>query len=429
MAHTADPLNSTPLNANAGDQSAVNDVSREVLDQLASTFRPSWEPDQAPFVGPSDLSSAEIQALGSGGTAPELRAESESSIGPLVPPKPTELLQPTESVIVQGTPAAAGSFQPVLASPDASSAPVPMASIGAPGTAGLPEDTVADVSPAFSRHAGVASPQPVSPFPLADDIPQAPAPAAPFPLAHDAEGVAYPAAPFPLRASAAAASSEAGPSHSASYRPQSVVGDAPARGSVRPGPFPEGIARTPSVRPGVRPFDTPGAARRPWRPPLPSVDLDVPPFARRSKAPLWIGIGLAAAALIGAGAWVMAGGSASPASTQNAAPPTAETPSTPAPARPSMTRAAEPAVEAPSPSPSPQPNPLAAPPPAFPTAAAAAEAPAAPTPPPVTIPPSIPVTALPTAPRPAQHAVPATAPKPLPHPKTGNPTIVRDVPF
>ncbi|HXX66501.1 MAG TPA: hypothetical protein VEK07_04945 [Polyangiaceae bacterium] len=427
MAHTADPLSSTPLNSNPGDQSAANDVSRELLDQLASTFRPSWEPDQAPFGGPSDLSSGEIQALGSRGTAPEVRAESQSSIGPLAPPKPTDLVEPTESVIVQGSPAAAETFQPVLASPQAAEAPVPIGSVvGAPGTAGLPEDTVADVSPPFS-HAAAMPPQPVSPFPLADDIAQGQAPAAPFPLAHDAEGVAYPAAPFPLRTAATAAWSEAAPSRSGALPPQAVVGDATARGSVRPGPFPEGSGRTPSVRPGMRTFDTAGAARRPWRPPLPSVDLDVPPFARRSRAPLWIGIGLAAAVLIGAGAWVMAGGSASPSATQSATPPAAETPTTPAPARTPMNRVPEPVVEAPSPPSSPQPNPLAAPPPAFPTAAAA-EAPA-PAPPAAAMPPSIPVTALPTAPRPAQHAVPAPAPRPLPHPKTGNPTIVRDVPF
>lgn len=419
MAHTADPLNSAPLDSNPGDQNAANDVSRELLDQLASTFRPSWEPDQAPFTGKADLSPGEIQALASGGTAPELRAESHATLGPLAPPKPTQVLEPTESVIVQGAPAPAMGFQGV--GPGETGAPGPSPKIAAPGTVGLPEDTAADVSPPFSHDSGAA---PVSPFPLADDLGQA-HPAVPFPLAHDAEGVAYPAAPFPLRTAAAAAreaAREGVTARSPSVRPPPAGDEAPLRGPS-PAAFPEG-GRPLSVRPGMRTFDTPEAARRPSRPPLASIDLEVARFTRRSRAPLWIGIGVAAAALLGAVVWFFGGGSTSPSSPTSTAAATVETAALPVPARPLTTRA-EPAIEAPSP---PQPNPLAAPPPAFPTAATAASEPPA-TALPATAPPSIPVTALPPAPRPAPHSGAPSAPKPVAHPKPGNPTIVRDVPF
>lgn len=397
MAHTGDPLNSTPLSPNAGDQSAPNEVSRELLDQLASTFRPSWELDAATFSGPSDLSSTEIQALQSGGgTAAEVRGQAHASIRPLPPPKPTEISEPPESVIVQDSPAPADSALPV---------DVPAQGLAAGGASvgtstDFQENTLADVSPPFLHEA----PDGTIPAPFPEQLASAPEPAPAPPSFH-------PAALAPAE-----------PAGGGSVWTVSPVSGEPMRASVRPAAFPmEGPARLPSTRPAARTSEfPPAAAHRPSRPPLPSLDFEVQAFARRSKAPLWIGVGIAVAALAAVSGWVLSESSSSSSSaTPSAAQATVETP--PAAAAAPTPRAEATAEVPPSP---PQPNPLAVPPPAFPTAAAA-EAPATPSP----TPPTFAASALPPAPRPAPHPMPAAAPKPAPHPKAGNPTIVRDVPF
>ena len=100
--------------------------------------------------------------------------------------------------------------------------------------------------------------------------------------------------------------------------------------------------------------------------------------------------GLAAVAVLGAGAWWMLGRPATPAATVT----------TPAP---EPTRVAEPPVAAPAPAPAPEPTPTPAPPPAVATPAPTAEPPAEP-------PAAAPVAPPRVAPAPVQ----ATAPAPRP---------------
>ena len=60
MAHPADTAPSSPVFAHAR-------LTPEEADRLASTFRPSWELDDAPFTGAGNLTEADMRALQSGG--------------------------------------------------------------------------------------------------------------------------------------------------------------------------------------------------------------------------------------------------------------------------------------------------------------------------------------------------------------------------
>jgi hypothetical protein len=145
----------------------------------------------------------------------------------------------------------------------------------------------------------------------------------------------------------------------------------------------------------------------------PSMDLEEP-FPRRSKTPLWIGIGAATLALIVVGVWAVSGHGTdkSPAPTVLSVDMRAQDNAPPIPPPPPETATT---VQASPPPPTPRPTAAATPTPVIPTTA---------------------VTALPVAPLPARVVAASPprpvytppAPRPTPRPKGGS-TIVRDVPF
>jgi hypothetical protein len=82
-------------------------LSADDFDQLAAAFRPSWEFDEAPFVGAGTMSPADLQALqGSGGTHADVRAVARAAAAPVVngthaPSKaPAPSHEPEDSVII-----------------------------------------------------------------------------------------------------------------------------------------------------------------------------------------------------------------------------------------------------------------------------------------------------------------------------------------
>ncbi len=106
MAHPADIAPKTPA-AFAGGR-----LSPEEAERLASTFRPSWELDDAPFTGPGTLSENDLRALQGGGTHAEVRAAAQSdghqkhayaSNGAHPAPAPTQSHEPENSVIIDRT--------------------------------------------------------------------------------------------------------------------------------------------------------------------------------------------------------------------------------------------------------------------------------------------------------------------------------------
>jgi hypothetical protein len=77
------------------------------LDQLAAAIRPSWEFDEAPFVGAGSISPADLQALqGGGGTHADVRAVAQAAAVPAsngahAPTKPIAAAhEPEDSVVI-----------------------------------------------------------------------------------------------------------------------------------------------------------------------------------------------------------------------------------------------------------------------------------------------------------------------------------------
>src|SRR5580698_1810180 len=81
-------------------------LSADDFDQLAAAFRPSWELDEAPFVGAGTMSPADLHALqGTGGTHADIRAVARAAAAPVVnghaPSKaPAPSHEPEDSVII-----------------------------------------------------------------------------------------------------------------------------------------------------------------------------------------------------------------------------------------------------------------------------------------------------------------------------------------
>jgi hypothetical protein len=83
-------------------------LTPEEADRLASTIRPSWDLDDAPFTGPGSLSPDAVQALQGGGTLPDVRAaanevpsRSQASNGSYPPPPARLSPEPESSVILE----------------------------------------------------------------------------------------------------------------------------------------------------------------------------------------------------------------------------------------------------------------------------------------------------------------------------------------
>ncbi len=86
---------------------AGGSLTADDLDQLASAFRPSWEFDEAPFVGAGTMSPNDLRALqGGGGIHADVRAAAQSAPVPLTngthaPAKPAAVSnEPETSVII-----------------------------------------------------------------------------------------------------------------------------------------------------------------------------------------------------------------------------------------------------------------------------------------------------------------------------------------
>jgi hypothetical protein len=79
-------------------------LTPEEADRLASTIRPSWELDDAPFTGPGTLSETDLRALQGGGPAHtaihEVSSYAHASNGSHPPPAPTQLREPESTVIL-----------------------------------------------------------------------------------------------------------------------------------------------------------------------------------------------------------------------------------------------------------------------------------------------------------------------------------------
>jgi hypothetical protein len=104
MAYPGDPSGPAAKGpgAFAGGRLTVDD-----LDQLAAAFRPSWEFDEAPFVGAGTLSPADLHALrGGGGTHADVRAVAQAAPAPVVngahasPKANVTSHEPEDSVII-----------------------------------------------------------------------------------------------------------------------------------------------------------------------------------------------------------------------------------------------------------------------------------------------------------------------------------------
>jgi hypothetical protein len=71
------------------------------LERLATSFRPSWELDEAPFTGAGTLSAGDIRALQGGGTHVDVRAALATAQASHAPAKPAAALdEPANKVIV-----------------------------------------------------------------------------------------------------------------------------------------------------------------------------------------------------------------------------------------------------------------------------------------------------------------------------------------
>jgi hypothetical protein len=88
----------------ARDGGARDEPSAEELERLSSTFRPSWQLDDAPFTGPASFSAGEIQSLEGAETRAQVKAAMDASNGPKLPPKPVTFQQPASTVIIETTP-------------------------------------------------------------------------------------------------------------------------------------------------------------------------------------------------------------------------------------------------------------------------------------------------------------------------------------
>lgn len=116
-------------------------LTADDFDQLAAAFRPSWEFDEAPFVGAGTMSPADLQALqGSGGTHADIRAVARAAAAPVVngthaPPKvPAPSHEPEDSVIIDRslTADAVAPVQPVQPRPQLAPPAVAVAAARSP---------------------------------------------------------------------------------------------------------------------------------------------------------------------------------------------------------------------------------------------------------------------------------------------------------
>jgi hypothetical protein len=163
MAHPADIAPKGPA-AFAGGR-----LSPEEAERLASTFRPSWELDDAPFTGPGALSEGDLRALQGGGTHADVRAAAQAlgssahaSNGAHAPPAPTQSHEPENSVIIDRSITADAAPAKAVAKPAGTT------------MLGMPSPVVAQAAPQ-------AAPQP-APQPPPAPVQQAPLSRPPTPM-------------------------------------------------------------------------------------------------------------------------------------------------------------------------------------------------------------------------------------------------------
>ncbi len=166
MAYPGDP--SGPA-AKGSSSFAGGRLSPDDLDQLAAAFRPSWEFDEAPFVGAGTMSPGDLHALqGGGGTHADIRAVAQAAAAPAIngahaPPKPAAAShEPEDSVIIDRSITAAA-----LAPPQASPLQSPLLQAPPPP------------APEPVRPPSIAPPPAVAPLAAPVLAPMAPSPLSP----------------------------------------------------------------------------------------------------------------------------------------------------------------------------------------------------------------------------------------------------------
>jgi hypothetical protein len=160
MAYAGDP--SGPVTKGAA-AFAGGRLSADDLEQLAAAFRPSWEFDEAPFVGPGSLAPAELQALqGGGGTHAEVRAVAQATArvvnGAHAPAWPQAAShEPEDSVIIDRA-ITAPALAPPPPAPEVARAPLAQAPAVAPVQAPRAPDRLAQTR-VVRRSAPVPAPR------------------------------------------------------------------------------------------------------------------------------------------------------------------------------------------------------------------------------------------------------------------------------
>jgi hypothetical protein len=100
MSYPGEPSDSSGKDLSAF---ASTELTADDFERLATSFRPSWQLDEAPFAGPSSMTPSEIRTLQANEARAEVKAlVQQSTNGSHPPPKPTVSAEPNESVIVEG---------------------------------------------------------------------------------------------------------------------------------------------------------------------------------------------------------------------------------------------------------------------------------------------------------------------------------------
>ena len=120
----------SPDNPGSPTSSSGGALSPEEAERLASSFRPSWELDEAPFTGAGTLSASDLLALQGGGTLAEVTdlAGKAGGFGP--------------GATMPRTPEGTGPDATILSAP-----PAPTAVAAAPDTKAIADETVVTAPP------------------------------------------------------------------------------------------------------------------------------------------------------------------------------------------------------------------------------------------------------------------------------------------
>src|SRR5258708_5928635 len=149
------------------------------LERLATSFRPSWELDEAPFSGAGALSAADVRALQGGGTSADVRATALTAAqASHAPAKPvTGFEEPANKVIVDPGLLAPPSVRPPQR-PAVLTSPGPWAA-ASPTAAPVPTGPASPVGPSRRPPVPAAAAAAVAQLASSPPVPRAPLPTNP----------------------------------------------------------------------------------------------------------------------------------------------------------------------------------------------------------------------------------------------------------